>query len=105
MNIDTHNDKLEKVAPMALYELIISLPDEEDHIYAEGGKMCVTQEWLCGGFAGRSFEAPTLKEALQEMIDYFYEHIGHDSIVGKCVTDSGFPDLKKVKEYCLKEKL
>jgi hypothetical protein len=29
-----------------------------------------------------------------------YEHIGHDSIVGKAVTESGFPDLDRVYEYC-----
>ena len=46
------------------------------------------------------FEADKLEDAAQEMIEYLYKHIGHESMVGRCVTDSGFPDLKKVEQYC-----
>ena len=84
-----------------IIELVRKLPDSEFHIFEAEGKQCITQEWLCGGFAGRSFEADSLEEATQEMIDYFYKHLNHDSIVGMHVTRSGFPDLSKMEKYCL----
>ena len=42
----------------------------------------------------------TLEEAAQEMIDYLYAHIGHESMVGSSVKRSGFPNLKLVEKYC-----
>lgn len=38
-----------------LLALIRSEPDPDLHIFRWGGKWEVTNEWLCGGFAGRSF--------------------------------------------------
>lgn len=90
-----------RVTAKEIIELVRSLPDAENHIHEWDGKQCITQEWLCGGFAGRSFEGDTLEEAAEEMIDYLYRHIGHKSMVGDDVTKSGFPNLKRVKEYCL----
>jgi len=89
-----------KTTPKEIIELVSKLPDSNLHIYSDEGKQCITQEWLCGSFAGRSFEAENLEDAASEMIEYLFRHIGHDSIVGKAVTDSGFPDLKKVENYC-----
>lgn len=82
--------------------LIKRLPDAESHIHicCIDGKHCVTNEFFAGAFAGRSFEADTYEEATEQLIDYMYEHIGHDSIVGKAVTESGFPNLDRVYEYC-----
>jgi len=34
------------------------------------------------------------------MIDYLYDHLTHQSLVGRCVRESGFPDIKKVYQYC-----
>ena len=82
--------------------LIKRLPDAEKHIYicCISGKHCVTNEFFAGAFAGRGFEGDTYEEAAEQLINYMYEHIGHDSIVGKAVTESGFPDLERVYEYC-----
>ena len=82
--------------------LIKRLPDAESHIHicCIDGKHCVTNEFFAGAFAGRSFEGENYEEATEQLIDYMYEHIGHDSIVGKAVTESGFPDLDRVYEYC-----
>ena len=93
---------MEKVTPKQLLDLIKSLPDADSHIHicCIDGKHCVTNEWFTGNFAGRSFEAGNYYDAAQQLIDYMYEHIGHNSIVGKSVTESGFPDLKRVFEYC-----
>lgn len=89
-----------KVTAKEIIELVQRLPDVEEHIFEFQGKQCITQEWLCGGFAGVGFDGETLEEATNKMIDYLYEHIGHDSMVGKVVTNSGFPDLKRVEWYC-----
>lgn len=92
----------EKVIPKQILELIKKLPYAESHIHVclINGKHCVTNEWFAGNFAGRSFEADNYEEAAQQLIDYMYEHIEHNSIVGKLVTESGFPNLEKVYEYC-----
>lgn len=87
--------------PMAeeILKLIKKLPDAEKHAYFDK-KYRVTNEFFTGAFAGRSFEGDTYVEAAEKLIDYMYEHLGHNSIVGKTVTDSGFPDLNKVFKYC-----
>ena len=89
-----------KIIPKEIIELIESLPDSDSHIFEDDGKIVVTNEWLCGSFAGRCFSGDTKEEAAQQLIDYLYRHIGHDSMVGETVTISGFPDLEKVKRYC-----
>lgn len=76
---------------------------DPDCTYVDDAGQHVTTEWLVGTFAGRGFVAPTLDAALSEMCEYLGQHIGHDSLVGDIVTKSGWPDLKKVKEY-LKER-
>jgi hypothetical protein len=91
--------------------LIESLPDADKHIMRDVGSdqfgdepgWRVTTEWLVGAFAGRSFPAGTRREAATDLIDYLDQHIGHDSIVGVEVTASGWPDLAKVRAYCLQE--
>ena len=79
--------------------LIKILPDSEKHIFNSDGKVWITNEWICGGFAGRAFIGDTEEDAARQLIDYLNEHIGHNSIVGSCVTKSGFPNLSKVKKY------
>ena len=87
-----------------LLELIESEPDADKHIHFYDGEWNVTNEWLCGAFAGRSFSAETKEEAARLLAEYFDKFIGHDSIVGRCVTESGWPDLQKVKDYLEKER-
>lgn len=89
-----------KIKPQQIIKLVEKLPDSDQHIHIYNGKHCITQEWLVGSFAGRVFEGDTLEEATEKLIDYLYEHVGHDSIVGNVVTRSGFPDLDKVEIYC-----
>ena len=93
---------MKRIAPNEIIDLVESLPEADKHIYQEyDDKQCITQEWLCGNFAGRGFTGDTIEEAAEKMIQYLYDHIGHKSMVGASVTDSGFPDLKQVKSYCL----
>ena len=83
-----------------LIKLIESLPDAENHIYFDDGMWRVTNEWLCGSFAGNSCEGVTKEKAAEEMCKYLDAHIGHASFVGSDVTASGWPNLRLVKYYC-----
>lgn len=86
-----------------ILDLIESLPDSESHIFSDEDGITVTSEWLVGNFAGRPFIDTTKEKAAKQLIDYLDMHITHDSIVGNVVRKSGYPDLKKVKEYCLEK--
>jgi hypothetical protein len=88
------------INPNEIINLIKRLPESEHHIFEYGGVNYVTTEWLVGNFCGRSFSGDTFESAAKKMIDYLYRHINHDSLVGKIVTQSGFPDLKKVEDFC-----
>ena len=90
-----------KITPKEIIEFIESLPYSDSHIFSDNGMVVITNEWLCGPFAGRCFVGETKEDAAQELIDYLYRHIGHNSMVGATVTISGFPDLEKVKRYCI----
>lgn len=94
------NKNIMRVTAKEIIELVKRLPDSDSHIHNERENLCITNEWLCGSFTGRGFTAPTLEEAAEQLIEYLYQHIGHDSIVGQIVTESGFPDLIKVEKYC-----
>lgn len=87
------------VTPEEVLNLIKELPDADKHIFNWKGTWNVTDEWLVGGFAGRAFEGDTPEEAAQQLIEFLDRHIGHDSITGREVTKSGWPDLDKVREY------
>ena len=82
-----------------MIDLIRSLPNSEKHIYESDGEVCVTNEWLVGNFAGRSFNSDTLEGSIKQLIIHCNGHLGHDSIAGNHVTKSGYPDLVKVKKY------
>jgi len=92
---------MKRITPTEIIDLVKSLPDADKHIHQEYDCQCITQEWLCGNFAGRGFVGDTIEEAAEKMIQYLYDHIGHKSMVGDSVTNSGFPDLKQVENYCL----
>lgn len=85
----------------ALLALIRSEPDPDSHIFQWEGKWEVTNEWLCGGFAGRSFVGDTPEQAAEQLSAYLTRHIGHKSMVGDAVTRSGWPNLAAVKRYLL----
>lgn len=83
-------------------ELIKSLPEVSSYLWQEEDEWWVTNEWLCGTFGGRAFTGPTEDEAIIQLIDYFDELVNHDSINGKIVTESGWPNLDLVKNYLKK---
>ncbi len=89
------------VTPKEILDLIESLPHSDMHIFEDSDGVSVTDEWLVGGFPGKAFVSNSKEESAQQLIDYLDRHVNHDSIVGSIVTRSGYPDLKKVREYCL----
>jgi transcription elongation factor GreA-like protein len=82
-----------------MIELIKSLPDSDKHIYESEGQFFVTNEWLVGNFAGRSFNSNTIEGAIKQLIIHCSGHLGHSSIAGDCITKSGFPDLFRMRKY------
>ena len=86
-----------------LVTFLNTLPDIDDYRYEEEGKHHITNEWLCGIFAGRGFVGDTPEDAVRQLIEYLDRHIEHKSMVGASVTESGWPDLEKVKNYLISE--
>lgn len=70
-----------------------------DSIFIDEGEFVVTTEWLVGVFAGVGFKDKNLTHALEKMCVYLDRHIGRNSLVGKIVTQCGWPDLEKVEQY------
>ncbi|MEM6817237.1 MAG: hypothetical protein AAF578_00465 [Pseudomonadota bacterium] len=58
-----------------------------------------SNEWLCGTFAGRVLPGNTEEAATRALIEYFDKHKGHDSLVGRVVDESGWPNLSRVAKY------
>lgn len=83
----------------------MSLPDANDYIFRykgdidDGMPWHVTNEWLCGSFAGRSFSGGTPEEAIVKLIEYFDNHQGHPSMVGRIIGQSGWPDMAEVTDF------
>lgn len=91
--------KQNEVTAEQILSLIKSLPDSEKHIFHTDSCVTVTSEWLVGSFAGAGFVGHSESDAAESLIEYLYRHICHDSIVGRIVTQSGFPNLKSVRNY------
>lgn len=91
------------VNPNEIIALIKRLPEAEHHIYIDEDGVNITNEWLVGAFSGRGFVSETEEGAAQELIKYLDRHIGHDSLVGLAIKNSGYPDLGKVEQYLTQE--
>jgi len=91
--------KSKTITPKQLLEFMEKVPDKEEYLFLTEEGWYITNEWLCGTFAGRAFIGKTKKEAAQKLINYLNQHINHNSIAGQCVRESGWPDLSKVKNY------
>ena len=80
-----------------------SLPDINEYRWQEGEEYHLTQEWLCGTFAGMGFIGTSYEDCTKQMIEYLDRHVNHESMVGRSVTESGWPDLERVKNYVIAE--
>ncbi len=95
------SEQSERVEHLVMF--LDTLPDIDEYRYEEEGKHHITNEWLCGTFAGRGFVGDTPEEAASQLIVYFDNHINHKSMVGASVTESGWPNLDSVKNYLIAE--
>ena len=99
MSEETKKSAKDGVNSIDWLAFIKALPESEDYVYQDEDGCWVTQEWLCGTFAGHGFVDETFEAACAQMVEYLNRHIGHDSVVGNTVTASGWPNQKMVREY------
>lgn len=98
-NVASPSDRSERVKRLVMF--LDTLPDIDEYRYQEGEEHHVTNEWLCGIFAGRGFVGKTPEDAAGQLLDYLDMHVGHKSMVGSSVTESGWPNLERVKSYLI----
>ena len=59
----------------------------------------ISSNWLVGLRYSEIFTGITEDEAFSKLIDYLYNNISADTIVGSRIRASGFPDFDKIKAY------
>lgn len=59
----------------------------------------ISSNWLVGLRYSEIFTGNTEEEAFSELIDYLYNNISADTIVGSRIRASGFPDFEKIRAY------
>lgn len=96
-----HKEEVPYLFRMKVIALMNQLDD--NLIWLEDDKWHITSGWLVDCFSEREFISDKLDTAVDEMIEYFNRHIGHESIVGEIVRESGWPDIEKVKAYLASE--
>ena len=62
-------------------------------------KWYISSNWLVGISYSKVFTGKTEEEAFSKLIDYLYNNISADTIVGSRIRASGFPDFEKVRAY------
>ena len=59
----------------------------------------ISSYWLVGIKYSEIFTGDTEEEAFSKLIDYLYNNISADTIVGSRIRASGFPDFEKIRAY------
>ena len=59
----------------------------------------ISSNWLIGLRYSEIFTGDTEEEAFSKLIDYLYNNISADTIVGSRIRASGFPDFEKIRAY------
>ena len=62
-------------------------------------KWYISSNWLVGLRYSEIFTGNTEDEAFSKLIDYLYNNISADTIVGSRIRPSGFPDFEKIRAY------
>ena len=62
-------------------------------------KWYISSNWLVGLKYSEIFTGNTEDEAFSKLIDYLYNNISADTIVGSRIRASGFPDFEKIRAY------
>ena len=59
----------------------------------------ISSNWLVGLRYSEIFTGDTEEDAFSKLIDYLYNNISADTIVGSRIRASGFPDFEKIRAY------
>ena len=59
----------------------------------------ISSNWLVGLKYSEIFTGDSEDEAFSKLIDYLYNNISADTIVGSRIRASGFPDFEKIRAY------
>ena len=59
----------------------------------------ISSNWVVGLRYSEIFTGNTEEEAFSKLIDYLYNNISADTIVGSRIRASGFPDFEKIRAY------
>ena len=59
----------------------------------------ISSYWLVGIKYSEIFTGDSEEEAFSKLIDYLYNNISADTIVGSRIRASGFPDFEKIRAY------
>lgn len=59
----------------------------------------ISSNWLVGISYSEVFTGKTEEEAFSKLIDYLYNNISANTILGSRIRESGFPDFDKIKAY------
>lgn len=62
-------------------------------------KWYISSNWLVGLRYSEVFTGDSEEEAFSKLIDYLYNNISADTIVGSRIRASGFPDFEKIRAY------
>ena len=62
-------------------------------------KWYISSNWLVGLKYSEIFIGDSEEEAFSKLIDYLYNNISANTIVGSRIRASGFPDFDKIKAY------
>ena len=59
----------------------------------------ISSNWVVGLRYSEIFTGDTEEDAFSKLIDYLYNNISADTIVGSRIRASGFPDFEKIRAY------
>ena len=59
----------------------------------------ISSNWVVGLRYSEIFTGDTEEEAFSKLIDYLFNNISADNIVGSRIRASGFPDFVKIRAY------
>ena len=62
-------------------------------------KWYISSNWLVGLKYSEIFTGDSEEEAFSKLINYLYNNISANTIVGSRIRASGFPDFDKIKAY------
>jgi len=63
-------------------------------------KYIISDEFIVGTFAGRTFYGSSYEECAIQLTDYLYKNSKGNLLVGNILKDIDFPDMNKFFEYC-----